>query len=92
MWIIGATIALKAASIIVPGLLGASRLETLDLGLLLGASLLLLLGGAAIRVWERHLADQTEQRTIELRIKAAEKVTQILTNPSAVPATPQYPV
>lgn len=87
-WLVGITLATKIISMFIPQFLGAGTMSSLDLAILVAGAITMLVGGVAIRIWERWLEDAREQRKDELRLKAAEQVKEVLVgSTSAAPVS-----
>jgi hypothetical protein len=82
-----AAIALKFFAVAESAVAKDVPLNTGDLVVLVSGSIVLLLVGSGLRVWDRHLADKAGERDLRLRIEAAEKAAVMFTTASS-PSTP----
>jgi hypothetical protein len=72
----------------------STELSSLDLGILVAGSLVLLLAGGGLRVLDRFMDDKAQERALRLRLEAADRAVAALKEivPAPTSPTPRKPL
>jgi hypothetical protein len=63
-------------------------LSAVELAVMLSGSVLVLIGGAAIKIWDRHLNERAREKELQLRIDAAQHIKDVLVGDAPRAPTP----